>query len=212
MSEGDYNNTAVNVVTAYVAACGNGQCSGVITNLRVEEFVKRQPSDLDTDEVVIPCLHHKTGAQGIAHLVITRELDSMLNDYYSTIRKRIKPKSLAHTNRFFLTSTGSLYSQVYRRISEALSIEKLKPPKPKEYRIVVATDAARELNDTELRRVAKHISHSTETSRKYCEFTNINDSILAHKALSKLLQQRKWSKEHTISLLKEWPLSRKPPG
>ena len=41
----------------------------------------------------------------------------------------------------------------------------LKPPRPKDYKILVATDGARELNDVDLRRVARHLCHSTETSR-----------------------------------------------
>ena len=57
-----------------------------------------------------------------------------------------------------------------------LSIGNLKPPRPKDYRVVVATDAA------DLRRVAKHLSHSSETSRKYYEFTN----TMMHCELTKL--------------------------
>jgi len=212
---GNYNSKATNIITAYLAACilyGNGQRSGVITGLRIEEFLKRESSDLDTEKVIIPCLHHKTGAQGIARLVVTRNIEALLTDYYANIRKRIQPKKFFHTNRFFLTSTGALYTQVYRRITEALSVGKLKPPRPNEHRIVQTTEAARQLNDTDLSRVAKHLSHSSETSRKYYEYTNTNDAVLAHQALSNISQRRKWSKEHTVALLKEWPLTRNPPG
>lgn len=207
--------TAVNIVTAYIAACvlyENGQRSGVITNLRIGEFKKRQPCDSDTNEMIIPCLHHKTGAQGIARLVVTCDIEKMLVEYYTIIRRRIKPKIITNANRFFLTSNGLLYNQVYRRITQALSVGNLKPPRPKDYRIVVATDAARELNDIDLRRLAKHLSHKSETSRKYYEFTNSKDALLAHQALRNLSEKRKWSKEHTLALLKEWPLTRNPPG
>jgi len=40
---------------------------------------------------------------------------------------------------------------------------------------MVATDAARELNDVDLRRVA--------TSRQYYEFSNTDDTMLAHHAI-----------------------------
>ena len=73
LQEGNYNKTVVDIITAYAAALvlyGNGQRSGVVTNLRIEEFMKRQPCDNDTDEVIIPCLNHKTGPQGIARLVV----------------------------------------------------------------------------------------------------------------------------------------------
>ena len=51
LHEGNFNKHAVNIITVYVAACivyGNGQRLGVITQLRIEEFKKRQPFDYDT--------------------------------------------------------------------------------------------------------------------------------------------------------------------
>ena len=36
--------------------------------------------------------------------------------------------------------------------------------------------------------------------------------MLAHQAICNLSDRRKWSKEHIKVLLKEWPLSRSPPG
>jgi len=215
LSDGKFNTTAGKVLTAYAAASlvyGNGQRSGVITNLRIAEFNRRQPCDYDSDEVVISCLHHKTGPQGIAHLVVTRDIEQLLLEYYNSVRLKIRANEFVHSNRFFLTISGSLYTQVYRRIREALSVENLQPPRPKDYRILVATDAARELDDADLRRVSRHLCHSTETSRQYYQFSNMNDSMLAHQALRNLSEKRKWSKEHTTALIKEWPLTKNPPG
>ena len=215
LQEGNYNKTAVDIITAYAAALllyGNGQRSGVVTNLRIEEFIKRQPCDNDIDKVIIPCLNHKTGPQGIARLVVTREVETLLVHYYNKIRKKIKPRQFINANRFFLTYHGLLYTQVYRRVNNTLCVGKLKLPRPKDYRIVVATDAARELNDADLRRVAKHLSHSPEASRMYYEFSDATDALIAHQKLSGLSKQRKWSKAHTMALLKEWPLTKRPPG
>lgn len=101
---------------------------------------------------------------------------------------------------------------MYHRIKEALSVGRLKPPRPKDYRIVVATDAARELNDADLRRVSRHLCHRTETSRQYYQFSNTNESVLAHQALQNLSERRKWSTQHITALLKEWSLRNNPPG
>ena len=199
LSDGKFDKAAVRILTAYAAACilyGNGQRSGVITSLRIAEFNQRQPcdydtTDYDTDEVIIPCLHHKTGPQGIARLVVTRDIEQLLYEYYTNARLKIQAKEFTNSNRFFLTTTGFLYTQVNRRIKEALSIENLKPPRPKDYRIMVATDAARELNDVDLQRVAKHLCHSTETSRQYYEFSNNDDTVLAHQALCNLSKKTK---------------------
>ena len=50
----------MDTVTAYVAAItlyGNGQRSGVISNLTISEFQLREKEE--NDMVVIPCVHHK---------------------------------------------------------------------------------------------------------------------------------------------------------
>ena len=214
LSEG-FDKPAAKILTAYAAACivyGNGQRSGVVTNLRIVEFNQCQPYDHDIDEVVINCLHHKTGPQGIAHLVVTHDIEQLLVDYYNKVQRKIRAFDFSNSNRFFLTINGSLYMQVYHRMKEALSVGRLKPPRPKDYRMLVATDAARELNDADLRRVARHFCRSTETSRQYYQFSNTNDSVLAYQALQNLSERQKWSTQHITPLLKEWPLNNSPPG
>ena len=88
-----FDKPATKILTAYAAACivyGNGQRSGVVTNLRIVEFNQRQPCDHDTDEVVINFLHHKTAPQGIAHLVVTRDTEQLLVDYYNKVWRKIR--------------------------------------------------------------------------------------------------------------------------
>lgn len=61
---GNFNKQAVNIITAYTATYilyGNGQYSSVITQLRVDEFKKREPFDNDTGNVTVHFLHQKTG-------------------------------------------------------------------------------------------------------------------------------------------------------
>jgi len=115
LSGGRFDQPAAKIFTAYAAACiiyGNGQRSGVITNLRIIEFIQRHSCDYDSDEVVIPCLHHKTGPQGIAQLVVTRDLEQVLLEYYKNVRLKIKADEFTNSNRFFLTTNGCLYTQV----------------------------------------------------------------------------------------------------
>jgi len=104
LSEGRFHKPSAKIVTTYVAACiiyGNGQWSGVVTNLRIVEFDQRQPSDHDTNEVVINCLHHKTGSQGIPHLVITCDIEKLLVEYYNKVRRKIRALEFSSSNRFF---------------------------------------------------------------------------------------------------------------
>ena len=89
---------------------------------------------------------------------------------------------------------GQKYLQVYRKIREAAianGFMTMLPPPPSKYRIVVSTEAARVLNDCDLRKVAKHLSHSEQTSRKYYEFTDTKDATNAHRTIKLLSQQRR---------------------
>ena len=85
------------MITAYVAAVtiyGNGQRSGVITNLTIEEYEMREESyseECGDVVVVIPCVHYKTGSQGLAYLVIMEEIDDMIQYYYDNIRRNSTP-------------------------------------------------------------------------------------------------------------------------
>ena len=65
-----FDSKDVELLTAY-AAClllyKNSQRSGVIENLTLRDFSQRQQKLHNNEErVVIPCLNHKTGPQGIA--------------------------------------------------------------------------------------------------------------------------------------------------
>ena len=70
--------------------------SGVITNLRISEFDLQHEEDDN-----IPCVHHKTGAQAIAQLAVTTDIEDMLIYYFNNIRSRIEIKDI-HKDNFFV--------------------------------------------------------------------------------------------------------------
>ena len=84
-----FDSKDVELLTAY-AAClllyKNSQRSGVIENLTLKDFSQRQQKLHNNEErVVIPCLNHKTGPQGIAQLVTTAEGEELLIKYHTII-------------------------------------------------------------------------------------------------------------------------------
>ena len=186
----------VKMITGYAAALmlyGNCQRSGVIQNLTLYEYDEK---DYTNDGmVVVSCLHHKTGPQGRARLVLTREKEAILDCYKRLVRAHIMP-SKGCEELFFLTPNGNRYTQVYRKIREAAIINGFKdllPPPPNKYRIAVSTEAASLLDDRDLRNVARHLSHSEQTSRQYYEFANNRDAVKAHNQIEDLTKKRKWS-------------------
>ena len=167
-------------------------------------------SEESGDVVVIPCVHHKTGAQGLAYLVISEDIDAVIQYYYDYIRQAITPADNCQ-GYLFLTRSGEQYDQVYRRIKKAFETSRIVPPSPGLYRILISTEARRHLDEMKRRKTVKHLSHSANTSETYYEFMNIDDATEAHANISALSAMRRW-KQHEIELLKsQWPLSGEAP-
>ena len=92
----------IDTVTAYAAAIilyGNGQRSGVITNLTISEFQMREEEE--DEKVVIPCVHHKTASQGLAQLVVTEDIKHLLVYYHEKVRTTIVPADNTCKGKFF---------------------------------------------------------------------------------------------------------------
>ena len=169
----------------------NGQRYGVIENVTIEEFTRR----IENEEgmVVMTCMQHKTSTtQGPAHLVFKKTTDKLLSKYYSLVRQRIQPKEGA-SQLLFLTVNGSRYSQVYRKLQEAITVNNIKDvelPKPSQYRKVVRTDGSCSLPNPGLRNMSRHMCHSSETARKYYEYSDLSDAVLAHKTITEIAKRR----------------------
>jgi len=64
----------------------NGQRSGVVQNLTLEEFSMHQTVK---GKWIISCINHKTGGQGRARLILDKNDFEHLNDYYKLVRQCI---------------------------------------------------------------------------------------------------------------------------
>ena len=182
----------IKLLIAFAAALiiyENCQRPGVVTNLKISEFKDRKTTN--DGMVVVPCLHHKTGPQGMAQLVISKSTEALLKHYYTLVRKKLIPDNGCE-DLFFLTANGKQYKQVFWKIKEAAvenGFNDILPPPPSKYRILMSTEAARTFNDCDLRKVARHLSHSEQTSRKYYEFANTSDATYAHRKIKYLSKQ-----------------------
>ena len=181
----------VKLLTAFAAAVliyRNCQRSGVVQNLTIDEFDHRQQAN--QDKLIVSCINHKTGPQGRAQLVITNQAECILLMYKQLIREHIQPV-IGCEALLFLTPNGKIHTSTSQNQGSCNhKINGLKhfiPPPPKMYRIVVSTEAARNLNDCNLRMVARHLSHSETTSY---EFSNTSDATDAHDTIQELARQR----------------------
>ena len=160
--------------------------------------------------VLIPCVHHKTAAQGMAQLAVTTIVEEVLLFYYDKIRTKIEAED-EHKDKFFVTFSGGVYTQVYRKLKDGLSVGNIVPPVPSKYRVLVSSDARRYLLENDKSNVVKHLSHSMRTSELYYEHMNNKDAADAHASIYKLSLKRKWSKSEMTQITDRWPLSGRPP-
>ena len=162
--------------------------------MTISELEMREEEEEEGEKVVIPCIHHKTASQGLAQLVVTEEIEEVLIYYLDNVRKKIVLAEKICKDKFFLSFNGGMYTQVYRRLKEGLSVGNLHPPVPSHYRVLVLCEAQRYLPEKEQRNVVKHLSHSMQTSEKYYEFMSTRDTTAAYSSIENLSVKRKWPK------------------
>jgi len=141
--------------------------------------------------IVIPCLHHKVTAHKLALLVITQELEDVLQYYYDNIRSTITPEYPFLQKHFFSTYSGGEHTQVYRHIKLALTPNGVVLPVLGLYRIKVSSEVRHYLNEKKHQNIVKHLNHSKpHILRTYDTY----DTSEAHASLHTLSMLRRWSR------------------
>lgn len=186
---GKFNVQDIKLLTAFAAAIilyKNGQRPGVVNNLTLDEFEVRRSHE---EAVVIPCVHHKTGASGTAKLVVEKEDMGYLLDYNFLVRQKLAPAAGCN-QLLFLTHNGKQYTQVYRKIRHAFTINDIHAdefPAPSAHRVKVTTKSLKKTkSDVVRRKINKHLCHSNHTTEKFYEFVNDDDAILAYNEIKEL--------------------------
>ena len=209
-----YAKNDAKLLTAYTAAHAlykNSHRSGVIENIKTEEYQQKFVNE--SGKYVIQCADHKTGSDGPAQLVLDKFTNKLIDSYYNLVRKKIAP-SPGYKSLLFLTTNGSKYTQVYRKIDEELKktgIKRIDIPTPGQYRIMVGTESVTTMGDADYRTIAKHLGHSTATQQRYYELATCDSAVKAHSKLQELAKLRAWANKDIDTLLATWPLSNKAP-
>lgn len=176
----------IELVMAYCAAklvYGNSQWSGLVKNLTTNEFLKRR-EDPVTEEIVMSCHHYKTGPQGAAKIAMNKSTEEILESYFKYVRTCAKPNE-GVDHLFFYCKCKKVHKSVSKNVRSifATKIYDFKLPAPTKYRILVTIECSKELSDKKLSKVARHMSHSSHTAKRYYEFTDESDVICAHQTI-----------------------------
>ena len=198
------------LIICYIAASiifTNAQRPGVVQHMTISEYEEREHID---SKVIIRVLNHKTCAsRGPASIVITPQLEMMINDYLQCIRNFIQPQTDELSSNLFLSHTGSEFRKISENVQKVARRFNIFTPPASLHRKVIATEGRKCLNEQNMRSLTSHMAHSEATSRKFYQFPSETEACEAHDTIQNLNQRRNFCENEDKCLLKEYPLANK---
>ena len=91
----------------------------------------------------------KTSATGPVNVVISKQYETVMCQYYELMRSKMTPQSKELSMRFFLTASGNAFRKVMKTIKMVAKANGISVPTASLHRKVIATTAHRDDNLTE---------------------------------------------------------------
>ena len=159
----------------------NTQRPGAILHMRVDEFKNRV--DIE-GRVIVRVENDKTGtAYGAAKIVLTKELEKLVETYLMHLRPQTEAEEL------FITSQEAKYNDYVQKIKSLTKRYNLDVPMTATTaRKLVATKAHEILTSTDTRCLAKHMGHALETSDRYYQaIDTAKSTVKVHTMIQSLI-------------------------
>ena len=184
----------------------NAQRPGVVRHMKIREFEQRESLD---DKLIIRVVNHKTSAsRGPANIVITSDIEKIINKYLKYIRSMIVPQNPELNDNLFLTHTGGEFKKISEAIQSVANKFDMSTPTPSVHRKVIASEGRKCLDESGMRSLASHMAHSEATSKRFYQFPSESEAYEVHDTIRQLNTRRqKFSEKEDTILQKEYPLS-----
>ena len=118
----------------------SAQRPAAIRNMTIDEYNNKEEDDEKKGKYLIKVVRHKTAAQGPARVIVSKNINDVMNMYLQHIRSKLTPQCRAFESRFFLTPTGNEYRNVSEAINKAAKYFNLETPNATIHRKVVSTE------------------------------------------------------------------------
>ena len=195
------------LIISYIAAAiiySNAQRPGVIRFMTIAEFHQRQNIN---GKILIQVLNHKTASSmGPANLIITPNEEAMMLQFLQMIRWKLVPQKDEFSNRFFLTNTGNEFRKISETIQHIGKEYDLKVPTAGLHRKVIATAAHGSVDDSTMRKLNTHMTHSATTSSMYYQLPSQSDAVNVHTTIQELKRRRYFTSEEDRCIVEEYPV------
>ena len=195
------------LILSYIAASiifPNAQRPGVVQHMTLPEYEEREYIE---DKIIIRVMNHKTSAsRGPASIIITSELEKIINRYVKYIRNNTTPQTDELKENLFLTMAGNEFKKISETIQSVAIKFNIHTPSPNIHRKVIATEGRKNLDDGKMRSLATHMAHTETTSRKFYQFPSDHEAFEVHNTIKQLIERRSFNEEEDSKLLQEYPL------
>jgi len=195
------------LVIAYIAAAiiyCNAQRPGVVRNMTINEFQRRVNVN---GKILIQVMNHKTtSSMGPANVVITPTQEEMMIEYLQTIRWKVVPQKNEFNNLSFLTTTGNEFRKVSETIQQISQEYDVIVPSAGLHRKVIATEAHAQVDDSTMRKLNKHMTHSAATSSLYYQLPSQHEAVKIHNTIQQLRKRKYFTPEKDQWILKKYPV------
>ncbi|KAM4048967.1 uncharacterized protein ACNLHF_026363 [Anomaloglossus baeobatrachus] len=177
------------------------QRPGVVQNMTVDEWKKRIVHK--ETHVGIAVHEHKTAANQLAAVILTKEEEKWFEIYYSKVRPTFLKKNTEIQN-FFICSTGEKIHSVTNDVARFHSKFGLKPVTSQMVRRIAETFVdfrCKDSNDKEL--FAKYLAHSNTTAERVYREKHMCSMVKGSLMLAKLRQDIQEEPHTSIAAMEE---------
>ena len=167
------------LILAYISAhiiYRNAQRPGMVQYMKMKEYENKEENT--EGKYIIAVLHHKTSSSsGSAEIVITKEIDKIIERYLDGIRIHVIVQRESLRDRFFLTYTGNEFTKISETMKQVANMYGYALPTATINRKVMAIAAREQLTQQQAQAVHSHMSHAPETSMRSYQFPSMEDSV-----------------------------------
>ena len=110
-----------------------------------------------------------------------------------------------YKNRFFLTNTGNEFTKITERMKEVAASFGVPVPRSGLQRKVVATETFKTEGDVVVRKIQKHMCHSTATCEKFYQQADNDAAVTSKRTIEKLIKAKHLTKVQSNAILREYP-------
>ena len=172
----------------------------------IDEYNNKEEDDEKKGRYLIKVARHKTAAKGPARVIVSKNINDVMNIYLQHIRSKLTPQCRAFESRLFLTPTENEYRNVSEAINKVAKCFNLETPNATIHWKIVSTETKKHKKSC-IDEVCDQMSHSRATCERFYQRTSNEQSFAAQETIEELCSNKYFRSDQSDIIAIEWPLT-----